>query len=168
MAYEILVVLKRSDRIKDFLPYLEEIGRPGTRVTVLVQHGVIGLSESMNSLLAIHTGICPTLLPHSSRKEMVMVDEQSLTKKQDIAPACESLIKKGLDVKVIAYVRQWRKLVRQYTKQNDIHLIMMRRGFGHRTMVFFRRCRFISRLSTPAMLPPILLLHPMHPEQRQI
>src|SRR5262249_46080144 len=39
----ILVPLKRNDRIEDILPYLEQIARPGCKVTLLVHYSVEGL-----------------------------------------------------------------------------------------------------------------------------
>jgi len=40
---QILVPLRRNDRIEDVVPYLEQIARPGCKVTLLIHYSVEGL-----------------------------------------------------------------------------------------------------------------------------
>jgi hypothetical protein len=63
MPAQILVPLRGSDRIELFLPYVEQISRPGMRVVFPVRLGRSGFRELTGQLLAIHTGIRSAYLP---------------------------------------------------------------------------------------------------------
>ena len=55
MTGQILVPLRRGDRIEDVVPYLEQIARPGCKVTLLIHYSVEGLdwfqSKSTTSVI---------------------------------------------------------------------------------------------------------------------
>jgi hypothetical protein len=42
MPSQILVPLKRSDRVEQFLPYIDQVAQPGIQIVFLVPYGSAG------------------------------------------------------------------------------------------------------------------------------
>jgi hypothetical protein len=65
---KIIVPLRGSDRIEQFLPYIEQVAQQGMKVVFLVHFGVSHFKELTDQLLAIHMGIQPAFLPGQRAK----------------------------------------------------------------------------------------------------
>ena len=115
MTGQILVPLRKGDTIADVLPYLEQIARPGCKVTLLIHYSVEGLDwfqgKSMPSV----------------------VEEQELMAKNNTFLALEPLRERGLTVALDIYAGPLRKVVKQYTLRGDIDLVMI--GAGSRSWI---------------------------------
>ena len=107
MAGQILVPLRRNDRIEDVLPYLEQIARPGCKVTLLVHYSVEGLDwfqgQSMPSVV----------------EEERPVDEKSTFL------SLEALRERDVIVALDIYAGPLRKVMKQYALRGDIDLVMI-------------------------------------------
>ncbi len=123
MARQILVPLKRSDRLESLLPSIEEIAQPGMEVVLLLQSNVSPLKDFSEQLLAIHAGIRPDLLAGRHREQDTL-EEQRLAE-QRLLPLCERLKTRGVYVSVNLYAGSLRRVVRKAMQRNNVHLLMM-------------------------------------------
>ena len=71
MTGQILVPLRRRDRMEDILPFLEQIARPGCKVTLLIHYSVQGLdwfqNKSMSSVIEKQHFACLGTAPRERR-----------------------------------------------------------------------------------------------------
>jgi hypothetical protein len=164
MAGQILVPLRGSDRIEQFLPYIEQVAQPGLKVVFLVHCGLSSFKELTDQLLAIHTGIRPDLLPgQSSEKGVAEYTRRSA--QQRVLSACEVLRNRGVTVDVNVYAGRLRRVVREYLEKEDVHLVIMRPNI-ERLTACLRRIGSLLRFFKPATVPPVLLLHPSNIVER--
>jgi hypothetical protein len=158
MAGQILVPLSGSDRIEQFLPYVEQIAQPGMTVVFLVHLGLSRFKELTDQLLAIHTGIQPAFLP-GQRSEQAVVEDARRSNQQRVLSACVALRKKGVTVDVNIYAGRLRRIVKDYLEKEDIHLVMMRPNLD-RMAGYLCKIGSVYRSFKPATVPRVLLLHP--------
>src|SRR5262249_31356442 len=112
-AAQILVPLRRSDRIEVFLPYVKQVSQPGMRVVFLVELGQSGFTELTGQLLAIHTGIRSTYLPERICEEDV-VENKGRSAEQQFHAACQSLRERGVKLEIHYYGGRLESVVQQY------------------------------------------------------
>ncbi len=155
MARQILVPLKRSDRLESFLPYIEEIAQPGMKVVLLLQSNVSALKEFSEQLLAIHAGIRPDLLAGRNREQDIL-EEQRLAERK-LLPLCERLKKQGVHVSVNVYAGSLRRVVRRAMQTNNVHLLM-RPSRVNRARHYLRWSIPFAYSSDPASSLPVILL----------
>ena len=158
MPGQIIVPLRGSDRIEQFLPYIEQVVQPGMKVVFLVHVGVSRFKELTDQLLAIHTGIRPAFLPGQSSEEAVVEDVRRSTQ-QRVLSACEALRKKGVTIDVNIYAGRLRRVVKDYLEKEDVHLVMMRPNLD-RMAGYLCKIGSVYRSFKPATVPRVLLLHP--------
>lgn len=164
MTRQMLVLLRRSDRIEQLLPYIEQLARPGLKVVFLVHYRLARCKELTDELLAIHADIQPEFLPGRSREDNVK-KRIRLAEKQ-LCIAREVLNKRGIEVAVSVYAGSLLRLMREYTKKEDIYLVIMRQGGGSRITLALRQIAALFRLFKPQTLPPMLLFCPSTAEAR--
>jgi hypothetical protein len=146
---QILVPLRRNDRIEDVLPYLEQIARPGCKVTLLIHYSVEGLDwfqgKSMPS----------------------MVKERGLVAEKNTFLALEPLRDRGVTVALDIYAGPLRKVVKQYTRKGDIDLVMI--GARGRSWIgrLFQNCLLFLNFSCVSKSASVLLLRPNISEREQ-
>jgi hypothetical protein len=139
---QILVPLRKGDTIADVLPYLEQIARPGCKVTLLIHYSVEGLDwfqgKSMPSV----------------------VEEQELMAKNNTFLALEPLRERGVTVALDIYAGPLRKVVKQYTLRGDIDLVMI--GAGSRSWIgrLFQNGLLFLNFSFASKSSSVLLLRP--------
>ena len=155
MCGRILVSLRGSDRVEEFLPYIEQVAQPGMKIVFLIHCGWSGFKGFLEQLPAVYPGIMPTLLPGRSNKE----SELLRLLEKEISNRCGALRKQGLEITVDVHTRPLHKVVRQCIQRQDVHLVIMRAGFYDRITQYMRNVRPLSRLLKPSF-PPVLLLHP--------
>jgi hypothetical protein len=164
LTEQILVPLRRHDRIEEFLPYVGDIARPGMTVVFLVYLGRSGLKELTDELLAIHTGIGPELLPAMSSAEKTVGNRRRSAEAQ-ITAACLTLRNRGVKIEVNVYAGRLQSIIDEYLQKQDVQSILMRPS-GSRMMRFLRNYGSMSRFVKLTPVPPVLLLHPSNTAQR--
>jgi hypothetical protein len=160
---QIIVPLKGSDRVEQFLPYIVQVAQPGMKVVFLVHFGVSHFKELTDQLLAIHTGIQPAFLPGQS--EGGIVEDARRSTQQRVLSACEALRNKGITVDVNIYAGRLRRVVKDYLEKQDVDLVMMRPKLD-RMRGYLCKIGSVYLSLTPATAPRVLLLHPSNIVER--
>jgi hypothetical protein len=146
---QILVPLRRNDRIEDVVPYLEQIARPGCKVTLLIHYSVEGLDwfqgKSMPSV----------------------VEEQKLVAENNTFLGLEPLRERGVTVALDIYAGPLRKLVKQYTLRGDIDFIMIAARGRSWIGRLFQNCLLFLNFSCVSKSSSVLLLRPDISEREQ-
>jgi hypothetical protein len=158
MAGQILVPLRRSDRIELFLPYIEQIAQPGIKVVFLVHLGLSGFKELAGQLLALHTGIRSAYLPERICEEDAVENRRRFAERQ-VNAACQLLRERGVKLEVHGYGGPLQTIVRQYLEKENIQLVMMRPSTNW-LADSLRKIASVCRFLNPPIAPPVLLLHP--------
>jgi hypothetical protein len=153
---QIIVPLKGSDRVEQFLPYIVQVAQPGMKVVFLVNFGMSRFKELTDPLLAIHTGIQPAFLPGQS--EEGIVEDVRHSAQQRVISACEVLRTRGVTVDVNIYSGRLRRVVKDYLEKEDVHLVMMRPNLD-RMAGYLCKIGSVCRSFKPATVPRVLLLH---------
>ena len=154
---QIIVPLRGSDRIEQFLPYIVQVAQPGMKIVFLVNFGMSRFKELTDPLLAIHTGIQPAFLPGQS--EEGIVEDARRSAQQRILFACQTLREKGVAVDVNIYSGRLRRVLKDYLEKEDVYLVMMRPNLD-RVTAYLGKIGSAFRSFKPATVPPVLLLYP--------
>jgi len=159
MAEQILVALKRNDRVEEIVPYLEKIAKPGMRIIFLVQYPVDGLEWLQAHVVTMETGMQSACVGAMAAARYSM-DEQRRVAKERILPATTSLRKLGVETTVDVHAGPLRKVLRGYALDGNVHMIMMpaRRNPWLRRLQGLAISRF-GWFARPSF-SPMLLLHP--------
>ena len=157
MAGQILVPLRRSDRIELFLPYIEQIAQPGIKVVFLVHLGLSGFKKLAGQLLALHTAVRSAYLPERICEEDAVENRRRFAEQQGNA-ACQLLRERGVKLEVHGYGGQLQTIVRQYLEKENIQLVMMRPSTNW-LADSLRKIASVFRFLNPPIAPPVLLLH---------
>lgn len=164
MPVQILVPLRRSDRIELFLPYVEQISQPGMKVVFLVQLGRSGFRELTGQLLAIHTGIQSAYLPERICEEDA-VENRRRSAEQQVKAACQSLRERGVKLEIHSYGGSLQRVVQQYLENQNVQLVMMRPS-ANWVADFLRKIGSVLRFLKSPVAPAVLLLHPTNISER--
>jgi hypothetical protein len=145
---QILVPLRKGDRIADVLPYLEQIAQPGCKVTLLIHYSVEGLdwfqSKSTTSVI----------------KEQKLVDKNTFL-------ALEPLRERDVTVALDIYAGPLRKVVKQYTLRGNIDLVMIVAGSRSRIGKLLHNCLLFPNFSCVSKSASVLLLRPDISDRQQ-
>lgn len=158
MARQILVALKKNDRLEHIIPYLEEVAQPGLRVVFLIRYQVNGGFEG-----ARNHGVTGEFLDQGTLSAArvagrdLLEEEKRRLSEQKVFLAQEGLRKKGVEIEVDIYTGRLKRVVESYSRQGDVQLVMTRTGIA------FRLMSFIHGLKPASNRPPMLLLHPEVP-----
>ena len=172
MAENILVTLKRGDRIGEFVPYIEEVAKPGTKVVFLMRKPVATSMEYM--------GLVQEYLVVMEGGEKIIMEAKALAQKyswkaleqkyswkeqlrlagRQVYTTCERLRKKGVETDIKLYEGSLRKAVRSYTRNGGVQLIMTRPRNGLRIMNFLQKTVGLFGLLKRPSIAPVLLFHP--------
>ena len=164
MAKQILVCLRRSDRIEQILPYVEQIAQPGMKVVFLVHCGLSGFRELLDQLLAINVDNHPAQLPRKNNRNIWEDRKQSVREK--VLAACAGLASRGIGIGVNVYAGRLGRVVQGYIAKEDIRLILMCPHGGDRLRSLLRKIGPLAPLFKPPIFSPVLLLHPKHTAER--
>jgi hypothetical protein len=138
----ILVPLRRDNRIEDVVPYLEQIARPGCKVTLLVHYSVEGLDWFQGQSMPF------------------MVKERGLVAEKDIFLALEPLRERDVKVAFDIYAGPLRKVVKQYTLRGDIDLVMIAAKSRSWIGRLFQHCLVFLNFSCVSQSSSVLLMRP--------
>jgi hypothetical protein len=146
---QILVPLRRNDKIEDVVPYLEQIARPGSRVILLIHYSVEGLDWLQSKSL-------PSV-----------IQEQKLVAKKNTFLALEPLRARDVMVALDIYAGPLRKVVKQYTLRGDIDLVMIVAGSRSRIGKLLHNCLLFPNFSCVSKSASVLLLRPNISDRQQ-
>lgn len=156
MAEQILVPMRRHDRIEEIIPYLEKVANPGMRVVFLFPYPV-------NSWLYLRDHWITT---ESPREAMLagkkIMDRHSWEVQRGLAErkvflASEFLQKKGVELAVDIYTGNLKRVIGDCASNQDVRLIMRRAGSNHPMMRLLRRVLVPFGLFTRPSFSPVLL-----------
>jgi hypothetical protein len=139
---QILVPMRRNDKIEDVLPYLEQIARPGCKVTLLVHYSVEGQDWFQDKSM-------PS-----------MVKERGLVAEKDTSLALKPLRERDVKVALDIYAGPLRKVVRQYALRGDIDLVMIAAKSRSWIGRLFQNCLLFANFSCVGKSSSVLLLRP--------
>jgi nucleotide-binding universal stress UspA family protein len=154
---KILVPLRDHESVELFLPYVQELARPGSTIIFLVPISHSRFSLITDQLLAINTGFSAGS-PISRNEEKLLASRVSSVK-QEIFLACVALRENGVKIIVSVFAGSLRKVVRDYAQREDIHLIIMRGRAGNLLTRAARKLGFLANVCRTRALPPVLLFH---------
>jgi len=139
---QILVPVRRNDRIEDILPYLEQIVRPGYKVTLLVHYSVEGLDwfqgQSMPS---------------------VAEEERPVNEKSTFL-SLEALRERDVIVALDIYAGPLRKVMKQYALRGDIDLVMIAARGKSWIGRLLQHCLISLNFSCVSQSSSVLLMRP--------
>src|SRR5262245_61239427 len=154
MNKKILVPLGQYDRGEEMIPYIEKVARPGMKVVFLLRYLVYGIrfhKEEYGMRAALEA---KNLVNYYSW-------EGNLEKaKQQVAPACEALLARGIETAVDVYAGSLKKAVRTYTLNGDVHLIMTRPGIGDWIARLFGGTNSVFKWFKRPSFSPVVLINP--------
>lgn len=162
MTGKILVVLKRNSRLEDIIPYIEKIVQPGMKVVFLFRYPVSGDFLWLEDHWVTTESPTKAMLAGQRIMERYSWDMQRTLAEQRVSIAREALRGRDIEVAVEIYTGSVRRLVKNYTANDDVHLILMGAGSGHPMMKLLRRTLPLLGLSGKPGSPPVFLLHPRH------
>jgi hypothetical protein len=142
MAGQILVALKSQDRLSRMIPYIEGVAKPGMQIVLLVPFSpaaVFNASRDNFLPLTVEEAKFFASLPEASFINRAQpIGEQKRLVEHKVFLALESLLKRGIDVKLEVYTGSLRRALKKYTLKGDVHLIIKRAGKALMMMQFFR------------------------------
>jgi hypothetical protein len=137
---QILVPLRKGDRIEDVVFYLEQIARPGCKVTLLIHYSVEGLDWFQGQSM-----------PSAVEKEKLVGEKNTFL-------SLHALRERDVTVALDIYAGPLRKVVKQYTLRGDIDLIMI--PTERRIGKFLQNCFVFLNFSSLSKSSSVLLLCP--------
>ncbi len=156
MAQQILVPLKRDDRVEEIIPYIEEIAKKGSMVVFLIPYPVNGFLWP-----PVEPRIRATLAARKILERYYTWEEQERLAENKVFLAREALHKRGVEVSTHLYTDRLRRVVESYTRNGDVHLIMMRAGIGLMKRFLYGQIPIFSLFKRPSFTP-VLVFHPSH------
>ena len=159
MHGQIIIPLTGTDRIDEVLPYLERVAQPGVKVVFLIHVGLGRFDEITRQLLAIHTGVISACSPGHAG-DIDLINERLRSAEDTILAACAALRQNGTEIIVSVFSCSVRKMVREYARREEIHLVMMRGNNGNCLTRTLRRAVSRLHILRRKTLPPVLLFHP--------
>jgi len=159
MTEQILVPLKRHDRLEEIIPYLEKISKPGMRVVFLIPYPVETWLWFRDHWVATES-TKEAILAGRTIMHRYSWDVQRGLAEQKVFPARGALEKRGVEMAVEVYAGSLKKVVKNFTTNGDVHLILMRVGNGHLIMRFLRSLICLFGLFKRPNVPPMVLLNP--------
>lgn len=154
MPGEILVSLRRNDRIEDIIPYLVEVAKPGRKVVFLIAYPVEEVS--LRDYWITTESTTEAVLEGRRIAERSSWETQRGLAEQRIVPAREILGGMGLRIAVHMYAGSLRRVIEDYRGRGNVRWIMMPVGIGLRIRSVFRRIHLSPWFEGPTS-PPILL-----------
>ena len=165
MNRQVLVPLKGRDRIEEFLPYVEDIAQPDTKIVFLIHFGTRHYKELAGQLLAFQTG--PPVNSSLNCTAPQDRDDGESTVERQIQIASEELRSRGVKIEVKFCTGSLRKMVQEYMQSDPVPLVMMSRG-RNRFLSWLNEICLSLRVAKPSPAMPVLLLHPGKVARRQL
>jgi hypothetical protein len=154
MAKQILVPMKRDDRVEDFIPYVENVARPGMKVVFMVPYPVEGLCWTTEQFGR-------NAIKEAKRLASYYTWDANLRKAKDrISAALKVLPVNGIEVAVDLYTGSMRSAVHDYAAKGDVHLIVTRAGIGDWIARLFDGTNSVFKWFKRPSFSPVMLINP--------
>jgi len=160
MAGQILIPLNSRHRIKNLIPYLEEVAKPGMRVVFLIPYPVDPWSWLQDHWVTTESSRQAMLAGRKITKTYSRERQKALAEER-IAPWHHALHKLDVEVTVDVYTGSLASIVESYNRGGDVSLIMRpQNGLS----IMRSLCQTIAFLGLikRVSFPPVLLLRPDH------
>jgi hypothetical protein len=154
MSKKILVPLGQHDRTEEMIPYIEKVAGPGMKVVFLLRYpvdGFIWAKEKYGMRAALNAKELVNYFSWEGNLEEA---------KKQVASACEALRAKGIETAVDVYAGSLRKVVRSYTLNGDVHLIMTRACIGDWIARLFDDTHSVFKWFKRPSFSPVMLINP--------
>ena len=157
MRCQILVPIKGCDHIEEFLPYLEDMARPDTKIIFLVHLDVDRFSELINQLLTLQSGkpgdfSSASVAPHDRGEP-----QSNLARRID--RASRELSNRGAQIDVKFYSGRVKPILRQYNEVDAKSLVIMSPAIN-RARRWLRSLIAALGIARPPSAMPVRLCHP--------
>lgn len=162
MTGQILVPLRKDDPIEEIIPYLEEVARPGMRVVFLIPYLVKGSAVLVHDYMVATESWVQAAQPTEMINCKYSWDKQMGLAERKVALARKAMRKLGVEVAVDLYTQCLKRVVRNYTRNGDVHLVMERAGIGLQVLRFLQGTVGLFGLLKRPGIAPVLMLHPNH------
>lgn len=159
MIGEILVPLKRNDRLEQIIPHLENMVKPGMKVVFLIPYPVEP-SLWLKDHWVTTESPREAMLAGKKIMERYSRESQKSLAEQRVFPADEALRRKGAEVAADVYTGSLRKAIRSYMLNGDVQLIMIRARSALRLIKFLGGMMPLFGFLRRPSFSPMLLLHP--------
>ena len=160
MAAQILVAVKRNERLAEIIPYVERIAQPGMRVVLLFPYPVTGNFTWLGDHWVTTESTREAMLAGRALVERYSWELQKGLAEHRALAAGEALVRKGIEVAVEVYTGSLKKVLREDTASERVHLIMMRAGSDHWMMELLRRIPPLVGFRGESSTHPVLLFCP--------
>ena len=154
MAKQILVPMKRNDRVEDFIAYIEKVARPGMKVVFMVRYPVDGLrwSNEEFGIKAIRDGI-------SLANSYTWANCQKEAKER-VSRASTALPARKIEVETNLYAGSIRSAVHERMTKGGVHLIVTRAGILEKIARLFNGTNSLLDLFKQPVESAVLMIHP--------
>ena len=159
MPGQILVALKRNDRLERIIPYIERVAQPGMRVVCLMPYPVEARLWVQDHWVVTESPL-EALLMGRKIVENYSWEMQRRLAEHKVFRAQDALRKRGVEIAVDVYAGSLRRVVGDYMAKEDVCLIMMQSGSGLAVVRFLHRMLSLFGLFKRPNVSPVLLLHP--------
>ncbi len=159
MPGQILVALRRNERLEQIIPYIERVAQPGMRVVFLIPYPVEAWLWLQDHSVTTESRR-EAMLAGKKITERYCWEVQTTLADQKLFLAREVLHRKGVEIAADVYTGSLRKVIGDYTSKGDVHLIMMCAGNGLPMMRFLHGMLSVFGLFKRPSLSPMLLLRP--------
>lgn len=159
MPGQILVALRRNERLEQIIPYIERVAQPGMRVVFLIPYPVEAWLWLRDHWVTTESRR-GAMLAGKKIMERYCREVQAALADQKLFLAREVLHRKGVEIAADVYTGSLRKVIGDYTSKGDVHLIMMCAASGLAKMRFLRGMLSVFGLFKRPSLSPMLLLRP--------
>lgn len=161
MAKQILVPLKRHDRIGEIIPYLEKIAKPEIRVVFLIPYPVETWLWLQDHWVTAESPRKAMLAGRTITARYSWEAQRGLAEEM-VFPARQALEKRGMEIAVEVYTGSLRRVVENFTAHGGVHLIVMQVGNGHLIVRLLHSMMRLLGLFKRSDVPPVILLNPDH------
>ncbi|MGH7844450.1 MAG: hypothetical protein ACREQW_04670 [Candidatus Binatia bacterium] len=124
MAKTILVPIKRNDKVEEFLPYIEKVAKPGSRVIFLTSYPVGQWQTRLRDHRVTAESRDKAMLAGRQIMERYCWDTQRILAEQQLSPCRESLQRQGVETSVNLYTGSLRKVLGEYEADGDLFLLL--------------------------------------------
>jgi hypothetical protein len=162
MKSQILVGMNSRDRLSGMMPHIEKVTQPGMKVVFLIRCAPRQtVTESVPQLPELNATdtLGRRLEEVGSRPDWQSRLDQRLVTEHKVFLALEALRNRGVEITVDVYTGSFRKVVKDYTRAGNVHLIIRRAGWG-----FPIKRRFCSLMAGLVSLkqPTLFPIHLSH------
>lgn len=159
MTRQILVPVSGSDRIEQFIPYLDEVAQPDMKVVFFVRYPVNGFVEWLADHWITVNSSVGAMLRGKQLEDKYGWEAQKRLAEAKMLPVLQVLQRRGIETVVELYSGDLKKIIEGYIRQAGIHLIIRSEDSGNPLKRFVHRT--MSRLGIKsAGSPAIMMLLP--------